>query len=78
MQGKRTSKLRALPSWTWVQDQWNEGLGPRNMVILMAAGIGMVAGGMAALLKNGIGWLRQLPWIARGTEGAEIRSSFPS
>ena len=47
------------------------------MVILMAAGIGMVAGGMAALLKNGIGWLRQLPWIARGTEGAEIRFILP-
>ena len=77
MHGKRTSKLKTLTGWSWIQDQWNEGLGPRNMVILMAAGIGMVAGGMAALLKNGIGWLRQLPWIARGTEGAEIRFILP-
>ena len=45
-------------------------LGPRNGVILLAGLIGMAAGLLAVLLKNGVGWLRSLPTLA-GASGTE-------
>ena len=45
-------------------------LGPRNGVILLAGLIGMAAGLLAVLLKNGVGWLRSLPKLA-GAAGTE-------
>jgi len=56
---------------------WSGGVGPSNMVIILAAFIGVVAGMLAVVLKNGVGWLRQLPWIANGDQGAEIRFFLP-
>ena len=40
--------------------------------------LGIIAGLLAVFLKNGIGWLRQLPWIADGDQGWEIRFVLPT
>jgi CIC family chloride channel protein len=66
-----------LTGWDWARRQWAEGLGPSNTVILLAAATGMVSGMIAVLLKNGVGWLRDLPWIAQGSKGWEIRFILP-
>jgi len=50
-----------LLSWPRLQRVWRDGLGPSNIVFLLAAFIGVIAGLLAVFLKNGIGWLRHLP-----------------
>lgn len=65
------------PGWEWLHKQWKDGLGPANMVLVLAGVMGVVAGLLAVLLKNGIGWLRQLPWIADGARGTEFRFVLP-
>ena len=67
-----------LLSWPRLQRVWRDGLGPSNIVFLLAAFIGVIAGLLAVFLKNGIGWLRQLPWIANGDQGWEIRFVLPT
>jgi len=53
------------------------GVGPANTVLFLAAVLGVVAGMLAVLLKNGVGWLRQLPWISGNGEGSEVRFLLP-
>ena len=68
-----------LPGWNWIQAQWRDSLGPGNVIVLIAALIGVVSGLLAVLLKNGVGWLRELPWVAlSGNSGAEIRFLLPT
>ena len=70
-------KLPPLPGWSWLKDRWGDALSPSNTVLMLAAGTGVVAGLMAVMLKNGVGWLRELPWIAEGQRGGEIRFILP-
>lgn len=51
----RAGRFEALQKELWAR------LGPTNTLILLAAGIGMLAGLLSVLLKNGVGWLRSLP-----------------
>ena len=51
----RAARFEALQKELWAR------LGPTNTLILLAAGIGMLAGLLSVLLKNGVGWLRSLP-----------------
>ena len=67
-----------LMKWPRIQQIWRGGLGPSNVVFLLAALIGIIAGLLAVFLKNGIGWLRQLPWISGGDQGWEIRFVLPT
>jgi len=67
-----------LMGWSWVQRAWRDGLGPSNVVMFLAVILGIIAGLLAVFLKNGIGWLRQLPWIADGDQGWEIRFVLPT
>ena len=75
----RTGPGWELPGWKWMQAQWKGGLGPGNTIVLLAALIGTVSGMLAVLLKNGVGWLRELPWVAlSGSSGAELRFLLPT
>lgn len=67
-----------LMKWPRIQQIWRGGLGPSNVVFLLAALIGIIAGLLAVCLKNGVGWLRQLPWISGGDQGWEIRFVLPT
>jgi CIC family chloride channel protein len=53
------------------------GVGPANTVLFLAAALGAVAGMLAVFLKNGVGWLRQLPWISGEGRGSEVRFLLP-
>jgi CIC family chloride channel protein len=55
---------------------WNS-LGSRNAVVLLAGIIGMAAGILAVLLKNGVGWLRKLPSMAGGNGTEELLFALP-
>ena len=67
-----------LMKWPRIQQAWQGGLGPSNVVFILAAMIGVISGLLAVFLKNGIGWLRQLPWISGGGQGWEIRFVLPT
>ena len=64
-------------AWKWLQDHWKGGVGPANLILLLSVAIGIVAGLVAVLLKNGIGWLRRLPWISDAAAGPEVRFFLP-
>ena len=67
--GERSKALWRFLSKFSPDQLWSR-LGPRNAVVLLAALIGMASGLLAVLLKNGVGWLRNLPSeaVAGGTE----------
>lgn len=71
---RKWPSLRRWPRWAvlvrFLQKELWSRLGPRNGVILLAGVIGMAAGLLAVLLKNGVGWLRSLPQLA-GAAGTE-------
>ena len=52
-------------------------LGPANSLVLLAGVIGMAAGLLAVLLKNGVGWLRSLPEAAGGEGAPEFLFVLP-
>lgn len=52
-------------------------LGPANSLVLLAGVIGMAAGLLAVLLKNGVGWLRSLPEAAGGEGAPEFLFILP-
>jgi CIC family chloride channel protein len=70
--------LRKLLKWSGFKPPLEQGFGPANTVLVLAAVTGIVAGIMAVTLKNGIGLLRQLPWIADGGRGWEVRFILPT
>lgn len=71
-------RLSGVPGMSRVLQQWKEGPGPANTVIILAGIVGIGAGLLAVLLKNGIGWLRQLPWISDASSGDGIRFVLPT
>jgi len=58
------------------QELWRR-LGPANALVILAAVIGMIAGVLAVLLKNGVGWLRTLPELTGGEGGPELLFMLP-
>lgn len=60
-----------------LQKQVWERMGPANSLVLLAALIGMIAGLLSVLLKNGVGWLRSLPESAGGEGSKELLFILP-
>ena len=55
---------------------WNR-MEPANSLVLLAALIGMIAGLLSVLLKNGVGWLRSLPESPGGEGSKELLFILP-
>ena len=66
-----SGRLEALQKELWSR------LGPTNALILLAAVIGMLAGLLSVLLKNGVGWLRSLPESTGEAGSSELLFFLP-
>lgn len=68
--------MKAL--WSWLQKTFEHRLGSGDTLLLLAAMLGVAAGLLAVLLKNGVGWLRSLPQLAGAAESDLLLFALPT